>query len=457
VPGRVSVPAILVLVGIGKPCPAPDTEKHDLHDLVACKHRSRHSSLFSSTFNTHDIADMRACHKAALLAGLQWLLVVASINVEYPRAIAAPFSAVAWLFATGSTATGLDCLLTQRDSRVTVAVQKVLLGLLMPVLVLGVLVVLDAIIPYVRRWLGTRHRSRWRQRQRQSGVYARTTIVLVFFFLPSLLRTAYGMFACVRLDRKPAVELTGTFFRFNAIGSFWLMDTSQRCFEGVHRGWAAGLGVPLLILLCGVVPFGIMFFLWYRRSELQASYYQEHYGFLYKSYNSRLCFWEGVVAFQVSLNRPGASGLRACRLYFATGVTHTLRNMLFYPGLQWTQSLTHFPVVPVTDAFRRGLVVGLGQTLLTLLALLLVLLPLPSLLLLLLLSLCAVSDMCGGCHQCVWCNFGCRVPVHPSDCGIWCVFAALGSIQTLFPPCSQHCRHSGVCLLAGKRAGCIGD
>lgn len=256
-----------------------------------------------------------SAYSAAFLAVLQWLLVVASINVEYPRAIAAPFSAVAWLFATGSTATGLDCLLTQRDSRVTIAVQKVLLGLLMPLLVLVMLVVLDAIVPYVRRWLRTRHRPHWRQRQRQSGVYARTTIVLVFFFLPSLLRTAYGMFACVRLDRKPAVELTGTFFRFNAIGSFWLMDTSQRCFEGVHRGWAAGLGAPLLILLCGVVPFGIMFFLWYRRSELQASYYQEHYGFLYRSYNPKLCFWEGVVALQVSLSRLGAPGLRSLQVW----------------------------------------------------------------------------------------------------------------------------------------------
>jgi hypothetical protein len=236
-------------------------------------------------------------------AAMQWLLVVASINIEWPQVLSAPFSAVAWLFASSSTATGLDCLLTH-NSVLPLALQKVLLGLLMPIALLAILLCIDSVLLCTRRRRG----QGWRlpiftqSTRRHGGVLVRTVIVLVFFFLPSLLRTAYGMFMCVHLDSAPSVELQNreTFFQFNAVGSYWLLDTDQLCFQGYHRGWAVGLGVPLLLLLCFAVPAGIIGYLWVRRGNLQETYYLQHYGFLYSSYRPSRYYWEGIVALQVS-------------------------------------------------------------------------------------------------------------------------------------------------------------
>lgn len=134
----------------------------------------------------------------------------------------------------------------------------------------------------------------------QTGTFARTSIVAVFFFLPLLLRTVYGLFACVTLDRVSPNQ-GSSFVELNAPGSYWLLDTDQQCFKGYHKGWAFGLGVPLLLLLCVVVPFGIVGYLWRcrRKNVLGDAYYSQHYGFLYESYTRRCCFWEGVVAMQV--------------------------------------------------------------------------------------------------------------------------------------------------------------
>jgi hypothetical protein len=202
------------------------------------------------------------------------------MNVEWPHVISAPFSAVAWLFASSSTATGLDCLLTQR-STLPLALQKVLLGLLMPIALLVILLCIDYII------VSTRGRGGWRlpvvaphATRLHGGVLVRTVIVLVFFFLPSLLCTTYGMFACVHLDSAPSAELQTrareTLFRFKAVGSFWLLDTDQLCFQGYHRGWAIGLGVPLLLLLCVAVPAGVIGYLWALRGKLQETYNLQH-------------------------------------------------------------------------------------------------------------------------------------------------------------------------------------
>lgn len=248
---------------------------------------------------------------AACPSLVQWMLVVASVNIEWPHALSAAYAALSWLFAASNTSTGLDCLLVQRKN-IPMAVQKLLLSLLMPLALLLILIVLDVIITRARLSLRKRkqqslpltaqsantpsQKTRWVQ----AGAVAQTAIVLVFFFLPSLLRTAYGLFACVQLDSVPAgLQQKQTFLLFNAVGSFWLLDINQQCFAGYHRGWAAGLGVPLLFLLCIVVPFGVIVYLWTHRNKLQNPYYLQHYGFLYTSYRPSKCYWEGVVALQV--------------------------------------------------------------------------------------------------------------------------------------------------------------
>jgi hypothetical protein len=249
------------------------------------------------------------------------MLVVASVNVQWPAAMAGPFLAVAWFFASSSTSSGLDCLLTQRQGRLPLPVAKTLLGLFIPVAVLAVLLCMDAVSVRIRQAIYDRKR-----RQQQvlhvdehvlpKGVFARTSIVLTFFFLPSLLRTAYGLFACVRLDGGNAAALMAkknAYYKFDALGRFWLLDVDQQCFVGYHRGWSLGLGIPLLLLLCVGVPFGIIGYLYMNRKHLQETYYLKHYGFLYFTYRPNRYYWEGVMAMQVCSFKCFVSVAPACR------------------------------------------------------------------------------------------------------------------------------------------------
>jgi len=232
---------------------------------------------------------------------------VASVNVQWPAAMAGPFLAVSWLFSSSSTSTGLDCLLSQRKGGLPLPVAKTLLGLFMPVALLAVLLAADAVSMPIRQALKRRKerpvlKAPARTRVLPAGVLARTTIVLIFFFLPSLLRSAFSLFACVRLDGGDAAALMQdetTFYSFSTIGRYWLMDIDQLCLEGYHRGWGIALGVPLLLLLCVGVPFGIVGYLFMNRSRLHETYYLEHYGFLYITYRSSRYYWEGVMAIQV--------------------------------------------------------------------------------------------------------------------------------------------------------------
>lgn len=253
----------------------------------------------SRTWNTH-VLPLRA-------VALQWMLVLASINVSWPAVLSGPFSAVAWFFALSSTSTGLDCLLSRTNhDRLVLPMLKTLVGVCMPVALLAVLLCVDVASLKARQLVWKRNRARARRFNAayptlQTGVLARTAIVVVFFFLPSLLRTVYGMFACVQLDAAPPSQHQSgpSYIVLNAVGSYWLLDTNQLCFQGYHRVWALGLGLPLLLLLCVGVPFGIIAYLYIRRQRLAYPYYLQHYGFLYASYQPNRFYWEGVMALQV--------------------------------------------------------------------------------------------------------------------------------------------------------------
>lgn len=254
----------------------------------------------------------------------QWLMVVASVNVEWPQLLAAPFSALAWLFGASSMATGLDCLLAQHNNHLSLAVRNVLFGLLMPVALLLLLIALDRGVLFIQLRMGRRRRSstpnlapvlmqqasRRHSRRTHAGAIAQTCIVVVFFFLPSLLRTAYGMFTCVTLDAAPQ-GAAPPFLRLNAVGTFWLLDTQQQCFTDYHLRWALGVGVPLILIFCILVPFGIIGYLSARRTRLQEPFYLQHFSFLYKSY--RQCYWEGVVALQVRRSLAGSEWTHCAR------------------------------------------------------------------------------------------------------------------------------------------------
>lgn len=105
--------------------------------------------------------------------------------------------------AAAAAPAGLDCVLP-RDSSLALPVQKVLFSLLMPFAVWLLLFAMEVVLAFIRQLTSNRRRLPTQASARRvlalrsalpAGVIARAAIVLAFVFLPSLLKTAYGLFA----------------------------------------------------------------------------------------------------------------------------------------------------------------------------------------------------------------------------------------------------------------------
>jgi hypothetical protein len=60
-----------------------------------------------------------------------------------------------------------------------------------------------------------------------------SAMVVCFFFMPLILRSTFGWFACIPIDAPVAAPYVA-----GAVGSFWLHDPDQLCYQGYHRAWA---------------------------------------------------------------------------------------------------------------------------------------------------------------------------------------------------------------------------
>jgi hypothetical protein len=118
--------------------------------------------------------------------------------------------------------------------------------LAMPFVMFAVLVVLDVVAHILLR-------NRQLNAVSLNATVGINAMVVSFFFMPSILRSAFGWFACIPIDAPVAAPYVA-----GAVGSFWLHDTDQLCYQGYHRAWALALGLPLLLLVCGLLPAGIL-------------------------------------------------------------------------------------------------------------------------------------------------------------------------------------------------------
>jgi hypothetical protein len=117
-----------------------------------------------------------------------------------------------------------------------------------------------------------------------------TAMIVSLFFLPSLQRTVFWLFACIPLDRAAHLPHMA-----NAVGTFWVFDASILCLEGWHKLFALGLGVPLTALLCVVLPAVIVYITLSHINALGDASCSRSWGFLTHSYHRRVCWWEAVV------------------------------------------------------------------------------------------------------------------------------------------------------------------
>jgi hypothetical protein len=120
---------------------------------------------------------------------------------------------------------------------------------------------------------------------------------MAFLFLPTWLHVAFSLFTCIALDVPASFP-----YEAAAVGSYLAADMSEQCYKagGYHRAWALGLGVPLLVLFCLVVPVWLYVFLWLsrKRGKLGDDNFRKHFGFLYHTWREDVCWWEAVTCCQ---------------------------------------------------------------------------------------------------------------------------------------------------------------
>lgn len=229
-----------------------------------------------------------------LVVYLQWLFVVVSLNgVPWPPSLSVPLQALGWFWSSASAnSLGLDCVLLHHAG-LPVAMQKVLFGLLMPLAILLVLLCFDLLLA-----LCTRRRP-LRRPARQVSLHDRCCSLLLcmsFLFLPTWMHATFSLFTCVPLDGEASFP-----YAAEAVGSFWAQDMmGTQCYAGYHRRWALGLGIPLLVLFCCVLPGGLFAFMQIskRHAKLGQTSFRQQFGFLYRTWREPVCWWEAVVVLQ---------------------------------------------------------------------------------------------------------------------------------------------------------------
>jgi hypothetical protein len=292
-----------------------------------------------------------------LVVYAQYLFIITNINgVPWPKPISVVVQALGFFWSsTSSSSLGLDCVL-RHSTALPVAIQKTLFSLLMPLAMLVVLLLVDALWSLrLRTQRSTLARG---QSLNAQDRFLSLCVCVFFLFLPTWLHATFSLYTCVALDVPASFP-----YEAEAVGSYLAADMSQRCYKpgGYHRAWALGLGIPLLLLLCLVVPVGLFVFIWLsgKRGKLSDDHFRKHFGFLYRTWREGVCWWEAVTCCQtICLVAIGTFG-HVMGVYFqslvltaALGIICVLLLMVRPHTSQLAGSVTLFSVwVLITTAF----------------------------------------------------------------------------------------------------------
>eukprot|EP00877_Chromochloris_zofingiensis_P011015 jgi/Chrzof1/6167/Cz17g14020.t1 len=246
-----------------------------------------------------------------LVLYLQYLIIISSAPLDWPRSLTAVFFAVSWVFAAGtSQAVSLDCIYSA--SGLPLAIKRLLTYLIGPFVIAGAVIIVYCLILLGRKALERcLMMSRGRLFTSQSlwgyvsnRVPAILLVVLYAFFYPHLVKVGWSMFACYHID-DPNDHNKGLYRQYlQANGSYWVYDIQEPCWskhQGYHFIWALSLGIPTLLLFCIAVPVAIICCMRANKSMLGQLSFRTHFGFLYRNYTERCCWWEGIIATQTVL------------------------------------------------------------------------------------------------------------------------------------------------------------
>lgn len=209
-----------------------------------------------------------------------------------------------WVYSVGSSnSIALECLYDVHAWHLPPDIQRQLVYIVMPLAVFVVLwlvellvrcikLALQRLMPSVQGCGGCGNRATRRRRITNTTAttpqplfehFGTLTLVLamvvVFFFLPVLVRNGLSFFACFPLDDPRASPYAWAGL---APGSYWVAGPNQRCFSGWHAKWAFIFGIPLVMLLCVVMPIGIVALTYFNRGRLDSPQLKRHFGFIYR-------------------------------------------------------------------------------------------------------------------------------------------------------------------------------
>jgi hypothetical protein len=262
-----------------------------------------------------------------LVQFLQYLVIIGGVAVPWPGLLVGMFQAASVVFGASGQAVSLDCWLEhyfKSSVSLPLAIQRQLvpfIGAVAVWLVVLVVQLLWGIGAGMAKCCSSgcfRHGSRGvtqpqQRRGRSVGAGSRfmqplkrvwdmlplTSLVCLFYAYPSLLRAALGFFACLSVDVINSSSATVTVPPMAHPRGYFVGDTRALCFEGWHRVWALGLGLPAVLLLCVGVPGGLFWVLKANKSRAAGFSFRRHFGFLFCSFRvPERVWWEAVWSVQ---------------------------------------------------------------------------------------------------------------------------------------------------------------
>jgi predicted outer membrane repeat protein len=308
-----------------------------------------------------------------LVRHVQYLVIVSSIGLRCPSGLAFTFTAVSYVFATadGAGFISLDCLLPAEG--LPFALKRSVVYLLAPAVIflvaMGARLLLGAaqVILLELRWtrcFTLREQPRPRLPAGQSYgtsvlvIACVASLVTLFSVYPSLVAVSLSFFTCMPLDNERGQQglLSEAYRQYavaNATYGYWVYDMQQPCWEGWHRAWALGLGIPCVVLFCIAVPVMLAWVLVANRRQIQsAGMFKKCLGFLYHSFRDDKFYWEVINTLQLAV-------LVAIKVF-----VHTLRpfySTLLFQLCSAAMLALHYTVQPYVSArLNRTLSLSMG-------------------------------------------------------------------------------------------------
>jgi len=214
-----------------------------------------------------------------LALSIQYVSIIGSLPVPWPRSLLALFTASDWVFASSVgqsfawASSPFECAL--QGLRVPSAMLKQLVYLLMPAFV----ALVQSLVFGCLHWCCFRS-------NRHTLHLTVVLLVSAFFTFPVFVRAAFSFFGCFRVT-DPALPHS----------LWWVATMGQPCYQGAHKVWAFAVGLPALIACCSA-PLALALSLWRNQGRTDEPGFRARYGHLYRFYRAHAFWYEPVILIQ---------------------------------------------------------------------------------------------------------------------------------------------------------------